>query len=168
MVRPLSAGAGCGQRCVSSIPQHHFIVEASFSVPHWRNIRLLIRVDTSPSELCSLRRANKATLLAVIAACHDRTHSCSCLRSQLACHDISSQRTLRQAINKADELQTAAAIIQELLMDCIMIVSANTQPTFLNGRTLPAAVFSTVSVKTTRLSQAEVGVRMEKWGDKLL
>lgn len=40
------------------------------------------------------------------------------------------QWTLRQAINKADELQTAAAIIPELLMDCILIVSASTPVTF--------------------------------------
>lgn len=77
-----------------------------------------------------VRRDNKMILFAVIAACHDRTHSCLCIHAQLACHDISQQWTLRQAINKADELQTAAAIIPELLMDCILIVSANTQTTF--------------------------------------
>lgn len=69
-------------------------------------------------------------LFAVIAACHDRAHSYLCIQAQLACHDISQQWTLRQAINKADELQTAAAIIPELLMDCILIVSANTRATF--------------------------------------
>ncbi len=78
----------------------------------------------------SLRRTNKMILFAVITACLDRTHSYLCIQAQQACNDISSEWTLRQAINKADELQTAAAIIPELLMDRILIVSANTQVTF--------------------------------------
>lgn len=63
-------------------------------------------------------------------ACHNRTHSSVCVQPQLKCNDISQQWTLRQAINKADELQTTAAIIPGLLMDCILIVSANTLVTF--------------------------------------
>lgn len=78
----------------------------------------------------SLRRDNKMILFALITACHDRSHSYLCIQAQLACNDISQQWTLRQAINKADELQTAAAIFPELLMDRILIVSANTWVTF--------------------------------------
>lgn len=66
----------------------------------------------------------------MMSACHNRTHSSVCVQPQLKCNDISQQWTLRQAINKADELQTTAAIIPELLMDCILIVSANTLVTF--------------------------------------
>lgn len=62
-------------------------------------------------------------LLAVITACHDRPLSYWCIQAQLACHDISRQWTLRRAINKADELQTAAAItpraLNVLRFDCV-------------------------------------------------
>lgn len=76
-------------------------------------------------------------LFAVISACHNRTHSYLRVQPQLKCNDISQQWTLRQAINKADELQTAAAIIPELLMDCILIVSANTPMTFYMAAEAP-------------------------------
>ena len=106
---------------------------------------------------------------AVIAACHDRTHSCWCIQAQLACHDISSQWTLRQAINKADELQTAAALIPELLMDCILIVSANTRTTFyatVEARpcTSSSCFFPPRLSKQHGWVRQEVDVRMEKWG----
>lgn len=78
----------------------------------------------------SLKCDNKMILFALITACHDRSHSYLCIQTQLACDDISEQRTLRQAINNTDELQTAAAIIPEPLMDRILIVSANTRLTF--------------------------------------
>lgn len=71
-------------------------------------------------------------LLALIIACLDRKHSYLCIQAQPPCNDITSEWTLGRDIKRADELQTTAAIIPELLMDRILIVSANTSLTFLH------------------------------------
>lgn len=99
-------------------------------------------------------------LFALITACHDRAHSYLLIEAPMACSDISWQWTLRQTINKADELQTAAAIIPELLMDRIWLYQPTLEWPFTWWLKLHYTLyrfFSTRSVQTTWLSQAEAG-----------
>lgn len=96
-------------------------------------------------------------LFTVIALCHDTFLLAYSGSTGMSWHPLTAN--IKTAINRADELQTSTAIISRLLMDCILIVSANTWATFDMKLycSLPAAVFSTQSVKTKWLSQLEQG-----------